>query len=160
VDKLHLARVAFLQKLQYLQVVPFDHQILGGIPIHAILRAGPQRAGGWHERELASPALPVPVETVLLVALGGFVGTAFRYGLTGLVARTRSGTLFLFGTLTVNLVGCLAIGTLAALVETTEKIEAFLPLVDENVKEGLATVERVRIRLYRHGDRTDPPGTP
>ncbi len=42
------------------------------------------------------------------------------------------------------------------IVDTTEKIEAFLPLVDENVQEGLATVEKVRIRLYRHGDRMDP----
>ena len=42
------------------------------------------------------------------------------------------------------------------IVDTAEKIDAFLPLVDENVKEGLATVEKVRIRLYRHGDRMDP----
>lgn len=54
----------------------------------------------------------------LLVALGGFVGTAFRYGLTGLIARTRAGSTFPLGTLTVNLLGCLVIGALAALVET------------------------------------------
>ncbi|MGD9548385.1 MAG: DUF190 domain-containing protein [Candidatus Krumholzibacteriia bacterium] len=46
------------------------------------------------------------------------------------------------------------------IVDTTEKIEAFLPLVDRTVMEGLATVEKVRIRLYRHGDRTDPEETP
>ena len=54
----------------------------------------------------------------LLVAFGGFVGTAFRYGLTGLISRTRVGTLFPLGTLTVNLLGCLVIGALAALVDT------------------------------------------
>lgn len=36
-------------------------------------------------------------------------------------------------------------------VDTEEKIEAFLPLVDAAVHEGLATVERVEVRLYRSG---------
>jgi CrcB protein len=54
----------------------------------------------------------------LLVALGGFVGTALRYGLTGAIARTKAGSVFPFGTFTVNLLGCLVIGALAALVDT------------------------------------------
>jgi len=33
--------------------------------------------------------------------------------------------------------------------DTREKIEEFLPLVDEAVTEGLATLERVEIRFYR-----------
>ena len=37
------------------------------------------------------------------------------------------------------------------IVDSEEKIEAFLPLIDEAVGEGLATVERVEIRLYRSG---------
>ncbi|RMH31566.1 MAG: DUF190 domain-containing protein [Nitrospirae bacterium] len=37
------------------------------------------------------------------------------------------------------------------LVDTQEKIEAFLPIVDAVVEEGLATVEKVEIRWYRHG---------
>jgi PII-like signaling protein len=37
------------------------------------------------------------------------------------------------------------------IVDTEEKIEAFLPLVDEAVSEGLATVEKVKIRFYRSG---------
>ena len=39
------------------------------------------------------------------------------------------------------------------IVDTREKIEAFLPTVDEAVTEGLATLERVEIRFYR-GSRT------
>jgi hypothetical protein len=35
------------------------------------------------------------------------------------------------------------------IVDTDEKIEAFLPEVDDAIAEGLATVERVEIRLYR-----------
>jgi hypothetical protein len=37
------------------------------------------------------------------------------------------------------------------IVDAREKIEAFLPVVDEAVPEGLATLETVRIRFYRSG---------
>ncbi|HTO92335.1 MAG TPA: hypothetical protein VMJ70_14485 [Candidatus Sulfotelmatobacter sp.] len=40
-------------------------------------------------------------------------------------------------------------------MDTREKVEAFLPVVDRAVGEGLATVERVAVRFYR-GQR---PGT-
>ncbi len=35
------------------------------------------------------------------------------------------------------------------IVDTTEKIEAFLPSIEEAVPEGLATLEKVDIRFYR-----------
>ncbi|MCK5364932.1 MAG: DUF190 domain-containing protein, partial [Gammaproteobacteria bacterium] len=35
------------------------------------------------------------------------------------------------------------------IVDTEERIEAFLPIVDDAIPEGLATVERVQIRFYR-----------
>jgi len=35
------------------------------------------------------------------------------------------------------------------IVDTAEKIEAFLPVIDDAIKEGLATLEKVQIRLYR-----------
>jgi len=35
------------------------------------------------------------------------------------------------------------------IIDTPEKIDAFLPLLDEAIKEGLATVEPAQIRLYR-----------
>ena len=37
------------------------------------------------------------------------------------------------------------------IVDTEEKIEAFLPAIDDAVEEGLATVEKVEIRFYRSG---------
>ena len=37
------------------------------------------------------------------------------------------------------------------IVDTEERIESFLPLIDGAVGEGLATVERVEIRFYRSG---------
>ncbi len=53
----------------------------------------------------------------LFVAFGGFIGTALRFGVSGIIARTRAGAAFPFGTFTVNLLGCLVIGALAALVD-------------------------------------------
>lgn len=37
------------------------------------------------------------------------------------------------------------------IVDTKEKIEEFLPIVDSVIQEGLATLEDVQIRLYRSG---------
>lgn len=37
------------------------------------------------------------------------------------------------------------------IVDTSEKVEAFLDVVDEAIREGLATVEKVDIRFYRSG---------
>jgi PII-like signaling protein len=39
------------------------------------------------------------------------------------------------------------------IVDTIEKIEAFLPVIDTAIGEGLATLERVDIRFYRSGKR-------
>ncbi len=41
------------------------------------------------------------------------------------------------------------------IVDTFEKIEAFLPLIDDAIKAGLATLEKVRIRFYRSGDKPE-----
>ncbi len=38
------------------------------------------------------------------------------------------------------------------IVDTREKIDAFLPVVDAAVREGLATIEKVDIRFYRSGE--------
>lgn len=37
------------------------------------------------------------------------------------------------------------------IVDTIQKIEAFLPVIDGAVAEGLATLERVDVRFYRSG---------
>ncbi len=39
------------------------------------------------------------------------------------------------------------------IVDTVERIDAFLPQIDHAIREGLATVEKVTIRFYR----TDTP---
>jgi len=37
------------------------------------------------------------------------------------------------------------------IVDTLDKIEKFIPIIDDAIKEGLATIEKVEIRFYRSG---------
>ena len=37
------------------------------------------------------------------------------------------------------------------IVDSQEKIEAFLPTIDDAIAEGLATLEKVEVRFYRAG---------
>lgn len=53
---------------------------------------------------------------LILVGVGGFLGSVFRYLVTILLARQFT-TSFPLGTLTVNIVGCFLIGILFALSE-------------------------------------------
>ena len=58
------------------------------------------------------------MEKFLLVGVGGFIGSTLRYTLGGLVLRLKSGSLFPWETLAVNVIGCVVIGALAGLSET------------------------------------------
>jgi CrcB protein len=54
---------------------------------------------------------------VLLVGCGGFLGSIARYLLGGAVHRLVQTPVFPFGTLLVNVTGCLAIGVLGSLAD-------------------------------------------
>ncbi|MGE5462544.1 MAG: fluoride efflux transporter CrcB [Syntrophothermus sp.] len=57
------------------------------------------------------------IASLMIVALGGALGSAFRY-FVGTWVQTLSRSIdFPYGTLTVNLIGCFAIGFLAQLAE-------------------------------------------
>jgi len=58
------------------------------------------------------------LEKLLWVGIGGFVGSALRYGLGGWLARLKSGWSFPIETLVINVTGCLVIGFLAGIAET------------------------------------------
>ncbi len=49
------------------------------------------------------------MEKYLLVAAGGMIGAVGRYGLSGWIGNATSGR-FPYGTLVVNIIGCLIIG--------------------------------------------------
>ena len=57
------------------------------------------------------------IGNVLLVGLGGFLGSIARYWIGGL-AQERFGPAFPWGTLAVNVLGCFAIGALSQLAES------------------------------------------
>ena len=54
---------------------------------------------------------------VLLIGVGGFAGSVLRYWVSGLAQDAARDSLFPWGTLAVNLLGCLAIGALVQLAE-------------------------------------------
>jgi CrcB protein len=57
------------------------------------------------------------VGKIFLAGIGGFAGSALRYVVTGFVQHTSGSIRFPFGTLAVNLIGCLFIGFLSQLAE-------------------------------------------
>ena len=57
------------------------------------------------------------MKAILLVALGGAVGSVARYSISGYVLRHTLDWRFPAGTFTVNVVGCLVAGLLAGLAE-------------------------------------------
>ncbi len=54
---------------------------------------------------------------ILFIGLGGFLGSISRYLVGGLVQRLFPFTVFPYGTLVVNVLGCLLIGFTIGLVE-------------------------------------------
>ena len=54
------------------------------------------------------------------VGSGGFFGALARYGLSGLVQRQIPLATFPYGTLVVNLLGCLAIGVISGLADSRQ----------------------------------------
>ena len=78
----------------------------------------------------------------------GLAGATVLRGLEGFGASSRIHTAKI-----LRLSGDLPL--VIEIVDTEEKIEAFLPLIDDAIREGLATLEKVQIRLYRAGKKSE-----
>ncbi len=74
----------------------------------------------------------------------GLAGATVLRGLEGFGARSRLHTAKV-----LRLSSDLPI--VVEIVDTIQKIEAFLPVIDGAVREGMATLEKVDIRFYRSG---------
>jgi len=74
----------------------------------------------------------------------GLAGATVLRGLEGFGAKSRLHTAKI-----LRLSSDLPI--VIEIVDTEDKIEAFLPLIDDVVHDGLATVEKVEVRFYRSG---------
>ncbi len=65
-------------------------------------------------------SLKTALINAVVIGSGGFLGALARYGLSGLVHRQMPLATFPYGTLVVNLVGCLGIGVIAGLAESRQ----------------------------------------
>jgi len=68
------------------------------------------------------------MNSTLLVALGGAIGSAARYQLSGWVLHQSANWRFPLGTFLVNVIGCLIIGILAGLAVREDLLTAELRL--------------------------------
>lgn len=71
----------------------------------------------WCERYAPRENWMQTLQNVLLVGLGGFIGSVLRYSVSGWSQRLFEGSSFPLGTATVNVIGCLIIGLLGGLAE-------------------------------------------
>lgn len=74
----------------------------------------------------------------------GLAGATVLRGLEGFGAHSRLHTAKVLR-LSVDL------PIVIEIVDTREKIEAFVPVIDDAIDEGMATLEKVEIRFYRSG---------
>lgn len=87
---------------------------------------------------------PLYEAIVLLLRERHFAGATVLRGIMGFGAHSRMHTAKI-----LRLSEDLPI--VVEIVDTRDKIEAFLPTVDHAIGEGLATIERVGVRFYRAG---------
>lgn len=93
---------------------------------------------------------------LFLAGIGGFIGSALRYSVGGLVQDLSRSIRFPYGTLAVNVLGCLAIGFLSQLAETRGFFTAETrTLVFMGVLGGFTTFSAFgneTINLWREGE--------
>ena len=89
---------------------------------------------------------------VLLVGIGGFLGSAARYLITGLVTQASAAARFPLGTLAVNILGCFAIGLVAGLAERADLFSAQTRLfLVTGVLGGFTTFSAFAVQALRLG---------
>jgi len=86
--------------------------------------------------------------TFMLVALGGAAGSLARWGLSGGV-RQATGLAFPWGTLAVNVIGCAAIGALAAWAPRWGLPEPWRVALQVGVLGGFTTFSSFGLETFR-----------
>lgn len=74
----------------------------------------------------------------------GMAGATVLRGMMGFGANTRKIQTFRFDTLSEDL------PVIVEIVDTQDKLEQFLALIEPHIKAGLVTVEKARIKFYRY----------
>lgn len=73
----------------------------------------------------------------------GLAGATVLRGMMGFGANTRQIHTFRFDTLSEDL------PVIVEIVDTSEKLDAFVPLIEPHIKAGLVTLEKAQVRFYR-----------
>ena len=68
VDHLHLAQVAFLQKLERFEIVALDDEVFSGVEVHRLLAAGPERRAARSLDRAEALRLARPVHAIAFLA--------------------------------------------------------------------------------------------
>jgi CrcB protein len=93
---------------------------------------------------------------LFLAGIGGFIGSSARYAVSGYIQLWSKSIRFPFGTLAVNLIGCLAIGFLSQLAESRGMFTAETrTLIFIGVLGGFTTFSAFgneTINLWRDGE--------
>ena len=105
----------------------------------ALLRIFVGESDRWHGR-------PLHEAIVRRARQQGLAGATVLRGIEGFGANSRVHTARILR-LSEDL------PVVVEIVDRSEKIEAFLPLLDEMVQEGMITVEKVRVIAYRHSSQ-------
>jgi uncharacterized protein len=83
---------------------------------------------------------------VLQAREAGLAGATVMRGIMGFGAHSRLHT-FKIERLSQDL------PVIVEIVDTREKLEQFLSLVDQEIEEGMATLEQIQIHFYRSGKK-------
>jgi CrcB protein len=122
------------------------------MPVQRLGRSDSSRAGSSRDscRNTRSARLISIRMAILLVILGGAVGSMWRYWWSGLIAQ-RFGETFPFGTLFVNIVGSTMIGVFSGLlthVSSHSLATALNDLLVVGICGGLTTFSSFSLQTY------------
>ena len=96
------------------------------------------------------------MQKVLIIGLGGFAGAVLRYTLNGFVQNTTNNISFPYGTLIINLLGCILMGALSELVESfgffSAEIRSFLFIGLLGAFTTFSTFGNESVDLLREGN--------
>ncbi|MCS7236087.1 MAG: DUF190 domain-containing protein [Armatimonadetes bacterium] len=106
-----------------------------------LLRVYVGESDRWHDR-------PLYEAIVLRAREMGLAGATVLRGLAGFGASSRIHTAKLLR-LSEDL------PVVVEIADEVDRIERFLPVLDEMITEGLVTLEKVRVILYRHRPQPD-----
>jgi PII-like signaling protein len=80
---------------------------------------------------------------VLQARAQGLAGATVLRGMMGFGANTRKIHTFRFDTLSEDL------PIIVEIVDTQDKLDAFLELIEPHIKAGLVTLEKAKVKFYR-----------